>query len=657
MSTIGSTRLWRRPPSGGWVKNVRVRRSWVWVAHLLVAVVAGAEEDEVCLECHADPDLVRAGDWRPGTSVAVDPAAIAASMHDGVGCVECHATASVDHPERLPPAACADCHDDVAEEYGGSLHGLALAAGNEHAPTCGDCHGSHDIGQVADASSPVFPTNVPLTCAACHADPAFDERRPLARVSPLAGYRQSVHYRALQGVNGNGATCTDCHGSHALYRPNDPRSRIHDRNIPATCGACHAEIRTVYEMSIHGQALAAGELDAPDCVDCHGEHEIRAPSDSASSVYPARISKTTCVWCHESERLVRRFGLASGRQSSYEDSYHGLADRGGSTTVANCASCHGIHDILPSMDPRSSIHPDHLAQTCGQCHPGAGPNFTAAPIHAAKGLANGEHPVVHLVRRAYLWLIVGLVGAMALHNGVDFARRFHAPRLPRGRQFLRFTVNERLQHAVMAVSFIVLAYSGFALKFPDAWWAAPLAAGGEGTRRLVHRVAAVAMVSVCLYHLLYLALSGRGREQARAMRPRLRDLRDAAQMVGYYLGHRPDRPAYDRFGYVEKLEYWALVWGSAVMTVTGFALWFENQSMAVVPLWGLDLATVIHYYEAWLATLAIVVWHFYWVIFNPEVYPMSLVWLDGHLSEEAMAHEHPRELERLQEADRGDEPG
>ena len=118
-------------------------------------------------------------------------------------------------------------------------------------------------------------------------------------------------------------------------------------------------------------------------------------------------------------------------------------------------------------------------------------------------------------------------------------------------------------------------------------------------------------------------------------------------MAGYYLGRRPDRPAYDRFGYVEKLEYWALVWGSAVMTVTGFALWFENQSLSVVPLWGLDLATVIHYYEAWLATLAIVVWHFYWVIFNPEVYPMSLVWLDGRLSAEAMEHEHPRELERL----------
>jgi formate dehydrogenase gamma subunit len=238
---------------------------------------------------------------------------------------------------------------------------------------------------------------------------------------------------------------------------------------------------------------------------------------------------------------------------------------------------------------------------------------------------------------------------MAVHNGLDLSTKFGVPRLPRGTDFLRFTVNERLQHAVMALSFLVLAYSGFALKFPEAWWAAPFEAvgGGEGTRRLVHRTAAVFMVGVFAYHLMYLASRGRGREQLRALWPRWQDVRDAGQMVAYYLRLRSDRPAFDRFSYIEKAEYWALIWGSLIMTVTGFVLWFENQTLALLPLWVLDLATVVHYYEAWLASLAIAVWHFYWVIFNPEVYPMSTVWLDGGLSEEAMAHEHPKELERL----------
>ncbi|MDP6777277.1 MAG: cytochrome B, partial [Candidatus Latescibacteria bacterium] len=96
-----------------------------------------------------------------------------------------------------------------------------------------------------------------------------------------------------------------------------------------------------------------------------------------------------------------------------------------------------------------------------------------------------------------------------------------------------------------------------------------------------------------------------------------------------------------------KAEYWALAWGSVIMTVTGFALWFENTSLRLIPKWGLDVATAIHYYEAWLAVLAIVVWHFYWVIFNPKMYPMSLVWLTGRMSEEQMAEEHPLELDEI----------
>jgi cytochrome b subunit of formate dehydrogenase len=119
-------------------------------------------------------------------------------------------------------------------------------------------------------------------------------------------------------------------------------------------------------------------------------------------------------------------------------------------------------------------------------------------------------------------------------------------------------------------------------------------------------------------------------------------------MFACYLGLSNNHPAFDRFSYIEKVEYWALVWGSVIMTVTGFALWFENFSLGYIPKWGLDVATTIHYYEAWLAMLAILIWHFYWVIFNPKVYPMSLVWLTGKMSEEMMAEEHPLELTAVQ---------
>jgi cytochrome b subunit of formate dehydrogenase len=203
----------------------------------------------------------------------------------------------------------------------------------------------------------------------------------------------------------------------------------------------------------------------------------------------------------------------------------------------------------------------------------------------------------------------------------------------------------------MALSFITLAYTGFALKFPNEWWFAPLSWAGaeETTRRLIHRIAAVAMVGICLFHIVYLISTARGRGQLKAMLPRLQDVRDFKQMVRYYLGASHQSPAFARFSYAEKVEYWALVWGSVVMTVTGFALWFDNISLQFMPKWMLDAATVVHYYEAWLATLAIIIWHFYFVIFNPRVYPMSLVWLTGRMSEEEMAHEHPLELDQIKQ--------
>jgi cytochrome b subunit of formate dehydrogenase len=115
----------------------------------------------------------------------------------------------------------------------------------------------------------------------------------------------------------------------------------------------------------------------------------------------------------------------------------------------------------------------------------------------------------------------------------------------------------------------------------------------------------------------------------------------------YYAGVREEKPLFGRFSYIEKSEYWALVWGTVVMGITGVILWFENTSMGMLSKLGWDIARTIHFYEAILATLAIVVWHFYFVIFNPDVYPMSLAWLTGKVSEEEMHDEHPLELREI----------
>jgi cytochrome b subunit of formate dehydrogenase len=190
----------------------------------------------------------------------------------------------------------------------------------------------------------------------------------------------------------------------------------------------------------------------------------------------------------------------------------------------------------------------------------------------------------------------------------------------------------RWQHGLVMLSFPTLVYSGFALTYPESWWAAPLLAWESqlNLRGLVHRVAAVTLLASIAWHLGLLALRPPVRACLAGLLWSRRDLGDLRAALAYYLGRRPAPPHAGQFSYVEKAEYWAFLWGSVLMAVTGVVLWFENLSLRWLPKWALDVATAIHFYEAVLATLAIVVWHFYWVMFDPDVYPMDRTWWHGH---------------------------
>jgi cytochrome b subunit of formate dehydrogenase len=166
-------------------------------------------------------------------------------------------------------------------------------------------------------------------------------------------------------------------------------------------------------------------------------------------------------------------------------------------------------------------------------------------------------------------------------------------------------------------------------------------------RGIMHRVAAVLMVAAGLYHLYYVFFVPRGKQLMRDLLPSLQDVSDAVAVMKYNFGFSNEKPQFGRFSYIEKSEYWALVWGTIVMSVTGTILWFDNTFLGLLTKLWWDVAQTIHYYEAWLATLAIIVWHFYYVIFNPDIYPLNLAFWKGTLTEEEMEEEHPLELERF----------
>jgi cytochrome b subunit of formate dehydrogenase len=269
-------------------------------------------------------------------------------------------------------------------------------------------------------------------------------------------------------------------------------------------------------------------------------------------------------------------------------------------------------------------------------------------------------------------LIISIIGLMFLHNLLDFARKsrrklkdrrspFTGHKIVTAKLFTRMTKAELAQHWALLLSFTFLVITGFMLRFPDSWWVRSIrgiGGGGETAfelRSLVHRLSAVLLISTALAHLFYVLFTERGRGFIHDMTPRLKDVHDLGDAIKYYLGMRQEGPRFDRFSYVEKMEYWALIWGTVVMALTGLLLWFDNFSLGLFTKLGLDAATLIHYYEAILASLAIVVWHLYFVIFNPDVYPMNLSWLFGTLSREEMVDEHPVELERLEKEEESDE--
>jgi len=210
----------------------------------------------------------------------------------------------------------------------------------------------------------------------------------------------------------------------------------------------------------------------------------------------------------------------------------------------------------------------------------------------------------------------------------------------------RFGPSDRVQHAVMALAFLILALTGLPQRYANAGIRVADQTihmlGGIEAIRVVHRAAATVLMAVTIYHILDVAYRVIVRRTRLTMLPRYQDLLDAVRSLRHNL-FGAGRPRMDRFTWEEKVEYWSLVWGTVVMILTGFMLWNPIATARFLPGEAIPASQVVHGAEAVLAILAVIVWHMYAVHlrhFNRSMFT-------GRMSEDEMREEHPLELERV----------
>jgi cytochrome b subunit of formate dehydrogenase len=588
----------------------------ILAATVILLFIGTAKAQEIdCLSCHADIDFE-------------SPA------HPDAGCGDCHTNVTPEHEgddlEPLTDAdSCLNCHSRVERTIGRSVH--------DGQAGCTDCHDPHHINKVGDVHSMTTDANQIRTCGACHDSEEM----------PLELYVQSEHGRAvlLSGLT-MAPGCTSCHGSaHRIFAADNSRSPTVRENAPEMCGTCHELLfHNWQEMSAHGVAWIADE-EGPVCTDCHASHAIVDPTTATSRV----ASPDNCGGCHD-EHL-----------GTFRDSFHGQATDLGMHQGAVCADCHTPHNNLPASDPRSSVHPDNLIETCGQCHDNVTDNFVAFQPH--NDPTNPEdHFGVYIIWLFMTSLLIGVFVFFGVHDLLWLQRswvglkrgEFDAEKATDGQWVRRFNMMNVRTHAVIITTFLVLALTGLPLKFHAAPWAQTLMnlLGGVDMARALHRIAAIGTFGYMLFHVGNVAWRWIVKREPgmfwgpNSMTPQPKDVKDFIANMRWFL-YLGERPQGDRWTYFEKFDYLAVFWGVAIIGVSGLALWLPDLFTTYLPGWVLNAAHVIHSDEALLATGFIFFFHFFHTHLRPESFPMDTVIFTGKMPLERFKHERPLEYQRL----------
>jgi cytochrome b subunit of formate dehydrogenase len=587
-------------------------------------------------------------------------------------------------------ATCTVCHSRIEEVHVKVVEGRLWEEQPHQIPSCVECHQPHKIRRELLTALGAANRN----CMRCHADPTLEMVRDGEVVSLF------VDETAYDIGSHAGTACAQC---HTQVTPSHERA-CDTITRPVDCSTCHAEVVQKYSLSIHGSLSAAGDPDAPVCTNCHTAHSELPADDPDSSVNSAHVAETcgtchhgieeifrdsvhwpgntetnhelpTCESCHTSHTISRTdvtgFRLAMMNQcgrchedeaKTFFDTYHGKVSRLGSEGAAKCYDCHGTHNILPPIDPNSTLSHDNVVDTCATCHPGAHRKFAGYLTHATHhdpdkypflfysfwfmtALLAGTMTFAILHTLAWLWRLLRTRDKWVMHKEA-----------PQERLYERFSLTHRLMHLTMLLSFFTLALTGMTLKFSYMGWATVLSRmlGGFATMGVLHRIAAVVLIVLFIFHLTRV---WKGRKESgkswfayifspNSLMFNLTDIRQIWESIKWFFGRGP-RPHYGRFTYWEKFDYFAVFWGVFIIGSTGLLLWFPVFFTRFLPGWAVNVATIIHSDEALLAVAFIFTIHFFNTHFRPDKFPMDPVIFTGRVSLEELKHDKPAEYEEL----------
>ena len=533
-----------------------------------------------------------------------------------------------------------------------------------------------------------------LRCTACHVRQevavvphrvkTYVDCARQCHVVPSAGVELPFSHRSIQERLENSA-----HAPAKLANlPFDPRLL---RPRQSACLYCHDQ--PVFRKSIGMLARGDAGVGNVRCTTCHTEelpvpvpYHIRHVTSRLQPARPVRQLVQVCAVCH-SDPAVLAQTEGHDAVASYLHSFHGKASLLGSTETATCVDCHAsesgdAHAMLSKEDPLSSVHEARLPNTCRttKCHPGAPPGMSQAAVHLDLN-PRARTPefyvaALFIVLTAavmivfFIFIMLELLNAVVRRRDPEHERLVRLARrlsqMPQGRQLLeRLTPHERVQHWVLAVTFVLLVVTGMPIKFADTAWASKLISlmGGLTLTRSIHRLCGVTMMGAFVYHIAYLLIQfGRSVRSARRRgskqsiwrimaraRPVMTwaDVRAFGQLLAYLLFLRRERPAFRHFNFMQKFEYWAVFWGVLLLGFSGLALWGAAGLSEHFSGRGLNFAFIIHSDEAYLAFIYIAVVHMFSVVLAPSVFPLSLGTLTGQAPAGELVEGHRATLESV----------